>query len=340
MRGNFTSSGDCMKRFAGSIVRPAALVGSAVLVGALAQAPVPTWRTTAATASAATTSDAAVPSALTGGDATGVGSPPLFGQPFGYVSGSQSASKSSVSDDGHYVAYVGGQHIFVQDTESSTAALLLDQNGGTAGNGGSTAPAISGDGRYVAFESSATDLVSGDAAGGVFVADIQTGAVTRASVDSTGADLVANPIDTTAISGDGRYVVFVLDNPTCDAFTYQATDPFGNAVTLSMYDGGTGYVWDRTTGTSQALPGCVSAPTISSNGAVVAFTSPDSDGISHVYGWDNIAKSSLGVLSLGSDGDVRSGHFPSLSADGTKVAFVTGSGIDPGGSLGWAEGIR
>ena len=72
-------------------------------------------------------------------------------------------------------------------------------------------PSISGDGRYVAFATTATNMVPDDKnnAQDVFVADTETGTVTRASqsADGTVSGLVST-IGGLMLSGDGRYVVF------------------------------------------------------------------------------------------------------------------------------------
>ena len=80
---------------------------------------------------------------------------------------------------------------------------------GTQSAGASQAPSISDDGRYVAFHSTATDLVGGDTndAGDVFVHDHDTGDTTRVSVDSNGNEGNSNSLFP-SISGDGRYVAF------------------------------------------------------------------------------------------------------------------------------------
>src|SRR5439155_24342423 len=78
----------------------------------------------------------------------------------------------------------------------------------------STEPALSAHGRYVAFESSATNLVRRDTnrLADVFVRDRRTGRTTRVSVDSHGrqggGDRTNNGSNAPAISANGRYVVF------------------------------------------------------------------------------------------------------------------------------------
>ena len=109
---------------------------------------------------------------------------------------------------------------------------------GAEGDGRSSSASLSADGRFVLFESDATDLVSGDAndATDIFLRDLSTGAVVLVSVaeDGTqGDDRSANP----AISGDGRFVAFesragnlVSDdgNSATDIFVRSA--PFCSAV--------------------------------------------------------------------------------------------------------------
>lgn len=84
--------------------------------------------------------------------------------------------------------------------------------GGAEGDRGSFTPEISSDGRYVAFRSTATNLVDSDTNGeeDIFLHDTQTGITTRVSVASDGSE-GDDVSDTLAISGDGRYVAFYSD---------------------------------------------------------------------------------------------------------------------------------
>jgi WD40-like Beta Propeller Repeat len=70
-------------------------------------------------------------------------------------------------------------------------------------------PSISADGRYMAFLSSANDLVSGDTNGtyDAFVKDLQTGAITRVSTEANGSQGNSDSIRP-SVSADGRYVAF------------------------------------------------------------------------------------------------------------------------------------
>ena len=140
----------------------------------------------------------------------------------GGVGGNFDSYLASVSADGRYVAFQsiasnlvagdtnGVSDVFVRDLQSGTTSRVSVGAGGAQGTGGdSTLARISADGRYVVFQSAATNLVAGDtnAALDVFVRDRQTGTTTRVSVTNGGAQ--ANAASGEAqISSDGRYVVF------------------------------------------------------------------------------------------------------------------------------------
>ncbi|MBI5433774.1 MAG: PD40 domain-containing protein [Planctomycetes bacterium] len=128
----------------------------------------------------------------------------------------------TISSDGRYVAFRSHStnfvandlnnepDNFVHDTVTGTTMLVSADPNGAPGNGGSwDRPVISPDGRYVAFSSSASNLVGGDVNGAddVFVRDVQTGLVTRVSVDSTGAEGNAESAQG-LVSAGGRYVTF------------------------------------------------------------------------------------------------------------------------------------
>src|SRR5207244_4860641 len=78
--------------------------------------------------------------------------------------------------------------VFVRDRLSGTTERVSVDSAGNQGNAGSSGVGISGDGRFVAFTSSATNLVPGDtnSVADVFVRDRQTGTTERVRVDSAG----------------------------------------------------------------------------------------------------------------------------------------------------------
>lgn len=130
----------------------------------------------------------------------------------------------SISEEGRYVAFASAapnlvpddapgptnvRDVFVRDVALGTTTRVSVNAGGAQGNGDSRNPSISSDGRFVAFESLASNLVAGDtnAAFDVFLKDLQTGAITRVSVDSAGAQ-AGGPSGGASISADGRFVSF------------------------------------------------------------------------------------------------------------------------------------
>jgi Tol biopolymer transport system component len=145
------------------------------------------------------------------------------------------SSSASISADGRYVAFesiatdlVAGDSnnkvdIFVHDRDVDgdgiydepggiSTVRVSEATGGGEGNGDSSSASISDDGRYVAFESDADNLVADDNNGSadVFVHDRQTGATTRVSVDLAGLEDTGDS-NNPSISADGSSVTFQSD---------------------------------------------------------------------------------------------------------------------------------
>ncbi len=130
---------------------------------------------------------------------------------------SPSFGSGSISDDGRYIAYdvtdgtTGQNQVFRIDRTRPTAVPVLVSVGvgGRAANAVSSGPSVSANGRYVAFQSGASNLVAGDTnrALDVFVRDLVTGTTKRASVGAGGRQ--ANGASwPESISADGREVAF------------------------------------------------------------------------------------------------------------------------------------
>ncbi|HEY9348834.1 MAG TPA: hypothetical protein VIQ53_26120, partial [Inquilinus sp.] len=126
-----------------------------------------------------------------------------------------------VSDDGQRVAFIsratnlvagdtnGDDDIFVRDLAAGTTERVSVATDGTQANDYSDQASISGNGRYVVFQSAATNLVANDTNGvvDVFLRDLQTDTTVRVSTSGSGVEATgaSNGAD---ISSDGRYVVF------------------------------------------------------------------------------------------------------------------------------------
>ena len=119
----------------------------------------------------------------------------------------QSRATDLVEDDMN-----GADDIFLWDAASGTTRLVSVTAGGDhqSGNGGSSAPVLTPDGRHIAFVSAASDLVLADTNGipDIFVRDMQDGVTRLASAGATRVDHVLTGSASPVITRDGRYVVF------------------------------------------------------------------------------------------------------------------------------------
>lgn len=158
------------------------------------------------------------------------------------------------------------RNIFLRNRLLGLTTRISTALGGGQPNGVSDTPRLSGDGRFVAFRSEATNLVTGDTNGvaDVFLRDLLTGITRRIAPPNPAAP--ANSYNPT-ISADGRWVAFANDGI--------ASDPSISSIALH----------DRITATTSvlALPSASGGVTgglpdldISGNGQVVAFTAQDS----------------------------------------------------------------
>jgi Tol biopolymer transport system component len=126
-----------------------------------------------------------------------------------------------VSADGRFVAFWSvasnlvhhdtnaAPDVFVRDRQRKTTTRVSINTAGFEGNGGSRNPTISRDGRFVAFESLANNLIGSDtnAVADIFVRDRLRKVTLRASIGSAGAQ--GDGASTTpSISADGRYLAF------------------------------------------------------------------------------------------------------------------------------------
>jgi Tol biopolymer transport system component len=198
----------------------------------------------------------------------------------------------AVSADGRYVAFsslapnlVRGDtnrmsDVFVRDLATGkTTRISVNSRGRqarcNAGACESTEPVLSAHGRYVAFESSATNLVRRDTnrLADVFVHDRATGKTTRVSVDSHGrqggGDRTNNGSNAPAISANGRYVVFHSNDSNL------VRGDTNGVFDIFVHDRRTGRTTRVSVSTSgaQADQESLGAASISADGRYVAFTS-------------------------------------------------------------------
>lgn len=168
--------------------------------------------------------------------------------------------------------------VFVHDRQTHRTQLISRGLNGTPAlglDGGSVNPAISANGRFVAYASTATNLVPDDrnASVDVFVYDRKKDATERVSVDSKGKEAIWDPFATTevSISGDGRLVTF-----TSSASTLVPNDT--NSVNdIFLHDRKRNRTEMVSVGADGQGNGTSSSPSISANGRFVAFSSQASN---------------------------------------------------------------
>jgi len=195
--------------------------------------------------------------------------------------GNDSSFQGVISADGRYVAFFsyatnlvpgdtnGRSDVFVHDYQTGATTRASVNSSGVQADGNSDSPSISSDGRYVAFESSATNLVAGDtnASSDVFLHDRTTNTTVRVSVDSSGAE-ANNVSGSPSVSADGRFVAFVSN---ASNLVLNDTNGFGDVFVRDLQLGTTVLISVNTSGVQGDGPS--SSPKISADGRYVAFAS-------------------------------------------------------------------
>jgi Tol biopolymer transport system component len=257
----------------------------------------------------------------------------------GNVQGNNDSYRPRLSADGRYVVYTsdasnlvagdtnGLADVFRTELATGTTIRVSVSSAGAQANGtGSYVPAISGNGRYITFESDASNLVTGDAnnRSDIFVRDTLTNTTERVSV-GIGAESNGDS-QFPVISRDGRYIAF-------------------ESTATNLVEGDTNnrediFVYDRLTRQTRRVSvngagfqgnGDSANAAISANGNFIAFYSEannlvndDGNGFADVF-VRNIAAGTTIRVSLGTDeeqGDDISGlNSIFISGDGNFVAF-------------------
>ncbi|MFA5802089.1 MAG: hypothetical protein WC911_06380 [Thermoleophilia bacterium] len=227
----------------------------------------------------------------------------------------------SISSDGRYVAFYSGASnlvqgdlnsmpdIFVKDTWTGAINRASSAAAGEEANSASSDPSISGNGRFVAFSSYATNIVPG-VSRGIFMKDMQTGAITCISSNN-------NLNDSISVSADGRYV----------AFGASGNLPSGVHWGIFVKDNQTGSLNLASATTDQSAANADSwSPSISNDGRYVAFRSGASNlapGSTNQTFVKDMQTGQLRCVSTNLVGSVAYSdtYYPSISGDGRYVIF-------------------
>lgn len=221
------------------------------------------------------------------------------------------------------------QDVFVRDRQTGVVTLVSINAAGTAaGETQSDSPVISANGRFVAFRSFATDLVSTptDFHGNIFVRDLVAGTTTLVSVNSAGSAGGNGLSDQIDISDDGNRIVFhsfatdLVSTPTVESSVFLRDLVAGTTTLISVNSSG-----------SAGGNSVSQLPVISGDGTHIAFESFASDLIAGITDTNNASdvfvRTVGGITRLASinsshtaTGNIQSDS-PVLSADGKVVAF-------------------
>jgi Tol biopolymer transport system component len=262
-----------------------------------------------------------------------------------------------VSADGRYVAFGsaasdlvagmtdpnGGRDVFLFDRTSGTTTLVSHQDGAatTAANDVSDLPSISADGRYVAFESEATNVTPNqfdtNGAGDVFLYDqvAGTSALVTHSFDTPNGTVVGGGSDVPVLSSDGNWVAFT--STTFDVVQARDLNGVGDVFLYSRASQDNVLVSHIDPSLPSLSPSGASAfPAVSDDGRYVVFRSDAvnlSPNESHaplqgpaIFLADTLT-GALSIVSHNSGSLVLTGNAlssdPLLSADGSHVVYVS-----------------
>ena len=251
---------------------------------------------------------------------------------------------SSISGDGRFAAFSSfadnlvpgdtnsASDVFVHDRQTGETSCVSVDSNGNQGNVGSGTSSISLDGRFVAFDSGASSLVSGDtnSVSDVFVHDRQACETIRVSVDSSGNEGNGSSYFP-SISSDGHFVVFVSSsnnlvhgdtNGKSDVFLHDLQTGVTNRISV-----------DSSGNESNSSSSVFRSPSITADGRFIAFDSEasnlvpeDFNNTTDVFVHDRQTGETT-LVSVDSDGYQGNGYsrVPSISSNGRFVAFQSNS---------------
>ncbi len=258
------------------------------------------------------------------------------------------ADEFDLSADGSWIAFssigdnlVPGQgpssarHVFLFDRAAGTSTLVSHTaaSATTPGNGFSERPSLSADGSFLAYHSTAANLVTGQvdmATWDVFLYDRALGQTVLVSRSSASPTTTGDRLSQTAdVSADGSHVAFVSE--ATNLVAGQSGPAGANVFLYRRADASVTLVSHATAGAQQGGSGRSSRPVISQDGSYVAFVSYAGDLVSplhpskypHVF----LFQQSDGALTRMSDVTAPgaslqiSAWSPWINADGSRVAF-------------------
>lgn len=204
------------------------------------------------------------------------------------VPGNSSSNRPAISNDGRFIGFaslasnlvsgISGSQIYIHDRQTNLTSLVSRNSSGTPADPAATtsSPSISGNGRFIAFVSNATNLVAGASGFQIYLRDTQTGVTSLVSKDvSTGNPASAGSINgSPSISGNGRFIAYVSDATNLvSGITGQQVYLYDTQTTMAFPNGQTILISKNNNVTPLKGDGASSSPSISRDGCYVAFAS-------------------------------------------------------------------
>jgi glycosylphosphatidylinositol phospholipase D len=267
------------------------------------------------------------------------------------IPGNGASSRPSLSGTGALMAFQstadnlvgtptvppGVSQIYLRNLGFGGTTTLISQGGGTAGSADSTDPVITYDGRYIAFRTTAVEIlgevvpapqvVLHDTVAGTFRL-VSDGCGDSCEFDSTSGRI--------SLSADGRYVTFIgRDSPGNTTQVWRMDVQTGTLVSPSV-DG------TERCGTP-ALPDACYAATMSADGRWIAWSTPndtlanDSNGLSDVFLRDMQTGELRLVSATGGVSPPQASAQPWISADGRRLAFESDAALVGGDGNGGGD---
>ena len=226
----------------------------------------------------------------------------------------------------------GRRDVFVRNTTtgtitraSTTSPTPADPNGLQATGGDSDVAAMPADGRFVVFQSAATDLVAGDSNSStdIFLKDLASGSVTRVSTDAFGQQL-NNGSSSPAVSYSGRYLTFSSDATNVVSGAVDSNAKI-DVFRKDLDTGEVSLVSVSAAGVQGNANTTTSPPSVSADGRYVAFASSATNlgpacPTTCVY----LKDMQSGAVTL-----VGPGTWPVMTPDARYVAYSTDTAMVP-----------
>ena len=257
------------------------------------------------------------------------------------VTSNNISGKADIDSTGRYIVFeskatnlssdattTGGLHVYRKDTITGEALLVSsDSSGLEEADNDASNPSIASNGRYVVFESKASNLDgSTNGISQIFLKDLSDGSIELVSRNAVGTpDNGTTGASNASVSDDGRYILF----QSSDAFMSTINGNGNVQVYLKDRSDGSVTMISRQNASIAGNDDSTN-PDMSSNGIHIVFESKAtnltaSNSFKHIYYVDTSMAHTVEQISVVTGGDEATADSdkPSVSDDGLVIVFHT-----------------